>query len=154
MAEPEKSKTGSLTRTAARASCATFGVALACVAVVSLAPSLQILAPVVLLAPVLGLFLGVTALIGAGKAFRSDILTAFAGVAVNGVWMLVIFFDLSRPCPRCTLPKAACIANLKQLEGAKATWAALPLSRRDTPTIAQRFSVGLDVRQDKSRSDD
>ncbi len=79
------------------------------------------LAPVAVLASLLGLFFATFALLGARIARIWDFVFAFAGFAMNGVLLWGVLFTPPRR-PGCS-PKFVCIANLKPVEGAKATWA-------------------------------
>ena len=121
----EKSKRGRFTRTVARASCAVFTATLLFLAFEEATPAVHVDGPIAALVPFLGFLLGSVAMFGATTARRNDILAAFAGVIMNLVFMLLLSSQLPHGCRngRDHSPRIFCMVNLKQLNGAKATWA-------------------------------
>ena len=121
MAEPEKPKSGRLTRIAAKASCAIFLVAVACITSAILCAPLSMLGFAGACLLVVGFLVGIIGLGGTFNARLRDIITAFTGTALNALLLCGMLSNaLVRPgCAAGT----SCIANLKQIEGAKATWA-------------------------------
>jgi hypothetical protein len=75
-----------------------------------------------MLLPIAGFFSGAISLLGATKARRQDISAAFAGMAMNSLLLFGIWYTCIGQSHDCS-PRAACIANLKQIDGAKAVWA-------------------------------
>jgi hypothetical protein len=107
---------------AARSSCFSFLLALACILIALVVRPLALIAVGALLFPLVGFFSGATTLLSATKARVQDISAAFAGMTLNILLLFGIFYcTFLAPCHRCS-PGPACHANLKQIDGAKAAW--------------------------------
>ncbi len=112
-----------LAQLAAQGSCLSFLSALACLLIALVVRPLALIAVGALLFPLLGFFSGAITLLSAAKARNQDRSAAFAGMALNGLLLFGLFYNiLFGPCHHCP-PGSACIANLKQIDGAKAVWA-------------------------------
>jgi len=103
---------------------------------------------VALILPPVGIVLGIVPWVGALKAQRRDIAAGFAGMALNALLFAGIFYTFFQP-PPCKYPhkKYACIANLKQLDGAKWTWALENhKTTNDIPTDSDLFGSTAYIR--------
>ena len=145
MAEPEKPKNRGLTRVASRASLTIFFVAFGLLAVGGLLRSAEIFW--VALASILavpGLLLGAVALLGFGRARIRDIFVALVGISTNTVVALLFCSKIDTPHRRCTSAKSVCLANLKQIEAAKAIWALeYHKDTNDIPSNSDLFRTNL-----------
>ena len=144
MADPEKPKTGSLTGTAAKASCAMFLTALVLLIIGLSVSSLRTLENGVVFLTLAGFFVGTVAFLGSLTARTRDILAAVAGMGLNGLLFLGSYPSVdSRP----SSPWAACVANLKQMQGAKASWALeCKKTTNDIPTDKDLFGTDAYIR--------
>ncbi len=145
MAEPEEPKNLGLTRIASRASLTIFFVAFGLLAVGGFLRSPEIFC--VALASILavpGLLLGAVALLRCRRARIRDIFAALVGITTNALVALLCCSQIDTPHRRCTSPKSACVANLKQIEGAKATWALeYHKDTNDIPSNSDLFGTNL-----------
>ena len=146
MAGPENSKSGRLTKFAGITSLTSFALAVMLIAI-----ALRLRAHdgretglafacsnTSFLLTVVSFLSGVRALCGARKARGLDVSIALAGVIFSGS---LFFSGKIHHFGRVMTAREACIANLKQIDNAKATWALERERRHETNTITDIYAT-------------